>query len=164
MGTTTTLTNTADSMNNPAYKVFIVAYDYGRVMEGLGLACDEAFQLAQRIVERIGAVDSYDLFQSELAFVFGDSFKDDYEARRRWLMRQGCFPGKVYECTMTKTVQFSVIANDDEEAMQWLLSNDESRIPLLTSNYSVSYDEEILYEKSPELSVGSIDVRGEVNM
>lgn len=164
MSITNTLTNGTDAISNPEYRVFIVAYDYAKVLEGLGLACDEAFQLAQRIVEHIGAVDSYDAFQSELAFVFGNSFKDDYEARRRWLMRQGCFPGKVYECTMTKTVQFSVIANDDEEAMQWLLSNDESRIPLLTSNYSVSYDEEILYEKSPELSCGSIDIRGEVNM
>lgn len=34
------------------YIKFIIAYDYGRIFEGMELACDEAFELAEEIANR----------------------------------------------------------------------------------------------------------------
>lgn len=34
------------------YMKFIIAYDFGRILDKMSLACDEAFELAEEIVER----------------------------------------------------------------------------------------------------------------
>lgn len=62
------------------YMKFIIAYDFGRVFDKMSLACDEAFELAEEIIERyIAMITEYgkeECYETLHDFCSGISFEE----------------------------------------------------------------------------------------
>lgn len=66
----------------------------------------------------------------------------------------------IYDCKMTVTVNVSVKADSESEALEWLQTHTIDDVREQTTCYDIDYDEEVLGEADPDdiANDGAIDI------